>query len=637
MRRRRRSNGENSSVTTASELSGSSSSEDSENRAILRSSSRGLDTVKSSETPKLKKIRHPTIVRNERPVLKNRREKFKAVSHEIRKGKGENSTASENGDTDVESKQSARMRTRARRHDVDSDLIPASISSPKRQKHEIPQAVEDSSSSENDTQLKRPGRKKALEPNTEKDAAIANIIADTGSGRLRQRKVVPSYTDMKQCPTSNCDSQGHLTGRFERHFTIAACPIYHNLTPEKCKANHEAYKRIREEREQEILSEKTTPLHNTRKQLENGTTECQLKYRNAVNEMRKLVEKHESPKAIESSKVIEKREPPLEGLTSKYDLDLFRRAQMIASDELEKEIDKWASTVTNSSPERKIKTIEIGRYEMETWYASPYPEEYVRLSKLYICEFCLKYMKSGTILRRHTAKCVWRHPPGDEIYRKGTISVFEVDGQKNKIYCQNLCLLAKLFLDHKTLYYDVEPFLFYVMTEADVMGCHMVGYFSKEKNSFLNYNVSCILTMPQYMRKGYGKMLIDFSYLLSQREGKSGSPERPLSDLGLLSYRSYWTDVILRYLCGKDSIDEVSIRDISLETAVNPADIVSTLQALQMLKYWKGKHIILKKQELIDIWVKKQEKRKSEFSQQRTIDSEHLKWSPPNKNTTADK
>ena len=31
------------------------------------------------------------------------------------------------------------------------------------------------------------------------------------------------------------------------------------------------------------------------------------------------------------------------------------------------------------------------------------------------------------------AKCVWRHPPGDEIYRKGNLSVFEVDGKKNKV------------------------------------------------------------------------------------------------------------------------------------------------------------------------------------------------------------
>jgi len=52
-------------------------------------------------------------------------------------------------------------------------------------------------------------------------------------------------------------------------------------------------------------------------------------------------------------------------------------------------------------------------------------------------------------------KCDLRHPPGTEIYRDGVISVFEVDGKKNKIYCQNLCLLAKLFLDHK---YDICRF-----------------------------------------------------------------------------------------------------------------------------------------------------------------------------------
>lgn len=45
--------------------------------------------------------------------------------------------------------------------------------------------------------------------------------------------------------------------------------------------------------------------------------------------------------------------------------------------------------------------------------------------------------------------------------------IFKVDGNVNKIYSQTLCLLAKLFLDHKTLYYDVEPFLFYVLTKND--------------------------------------------------------------------------------------------------------------------------------------------------------------------------
>lgn len=81
---------------------------------------------------------------------------------------------------------------------------------------------------------------------------------------------------------------------------------------------------------------------------------------------------------------------------------------------------------------------------------------------------------------------------GSECYiiiacRKEKISVWEVDGKRYKQYCQNLCLLAKFFLDHKTLYYDVEPFLFYVMTIGDAEGCHTVGYFSKVGLLHLQY------------------------------------------------------------------------------------------------------------------------------------------------------
>ncbi len=74
------------------------------------------------------------------------------------------------------------------------------------------------------------------------------------------------------------------------------------------------------------------------------------------------------------------------------------------------------------------------------------------------------------------------HPPGNEIYRHGTISFFEIDGRKNKTYAHNMCLLAKLFLDHKTLYYDTDPFMFYILTEFDAQGFHIVGYFSKVKS-----------------------------------------------------------------------------------------------------------------------------------------------------------
>ena len=103
--------------------------------------------------------------------------------------------------------------------------------------------------------------------------------------------------------------------------------------------------------------------------------------------------------------------------------------------------------------------LQFGPWLLKSWYSGAYPAEYARLPVLYACEFCLKYMSSVNILKRHMVKCKATRPPGNEIYRHGNISVFEVDGYQAKFYCQNLCLIAKLFLDTKTLYYDVEPFL----------------------------------------------------------------------------------------------------------------------------------------------------------------------------------
>ncbi|ORY08532.1 hypothetical protein BCR34DRAFT_463723, partial [Clohesyomyces aquaticus] len=228
-----------------------------------------------------------------------------------------------------------------------------------------------------------------------------------------------------------------------------------------------------------------------------------------------------------------------------------------------------------AGPPSKIKCINFGGWEIDTWHAAPYPEEYSKNKVLYICEFCLKYMNSDYL------KCPAKHPPGDEIYREGKYSFFEVDGRKNPVYCQNLCLLAKLFLGSKTLYYDVEPFLFYVMTENDAFGCHFVGYFSKEKRPSSLNNVSCILVLPIHQRKGYGQYLIEFSYLLTRVEKKTGSPEKPLSDMGLVSYRKYWRLVLCQELLHQKS--PISISTISERTGMTPDDIVSALEGLRAL------------------------------------------------------
>ncbi|KAJ3113591.1 Histone acetyltransferase [Phlyctochytrium bullatum] len=262
----------------------------------------------------------------------------------------------------------------------------------------------------------------------------------------------------------------------------------------------------------------------------------------------------------------------------------------------EKEIEKlrtsgsMTQSVTEISRVKNINKIIMGKHEVETWYFSPYAEEFSQHESIYICEFCLEPYASMKAFERHRIKCTIKHPPGNEIYRKDQISFFEIDGRKQKRYCRNLCLLSKLFLDHKTLYYDVDPFLFYIMTKTDNVGMHIVGYFSKEKQSSEDYNVACILTLPQHQRMGYGKLLIAFSYELSKIEKKTGSPEKPLSDLGLLSYRSFWADTILEKLWKYKG--EITIAELSEETSITPDDIMHTLQNLDLLKYYRGQFII---------------------------------------------
>lgn len=57
-----------------------------------------------------------------------------------------------------------------------------------------------------------------------------------------------------------------------------------------------------------------------------------------------------------------------------------------------------------SGPPSKIKCINFGGWEIDTWHAAPYPEEYSRNRVLYICEFCLKYMNSDFVAWRHKVR-----------------------------------------------------------------------------------------------------------------------------------------------------------------------------------------------------------------------------------------
>ncbi|PWZ03209.1 acyl-CoA N-acyltransferase, partial [Testicularia cyperi] len=200
-------------------------------------------------------------------------------------------------------------------------------------------------------------------------------------------------------------------------------------------------------------------------------------------------------------------------------------------------------------PPRNIERVLYGNFDIKTWYYSPFSREVPPpLRMLWVCEGCFKYMKTYNAFAVHKKLCPHTHPPGRKLYQRGAHIIWEVDGAEQKLYCQNLSLFGKLFIDHKTIYFDVEPFLFYILTDASASFDHPLGFFSKEKNSYDDYNLACIITFPPFQRKSFGTLMIEFSYFLSARQGMLGTPERPLSDLGHRGYLAFWSSVVLRAL-----------------------------------------------------------------------------------------
>ena len=240
----------------------------------------------------------------------------------------------------------------------------------------------------------------------------------------------------------------------------------------------------------------------------------------------------------------------------------------------------------------KVKTItriKFGEFTADTWYYSPYPDGYHNIDCIYYCEYCLNFYVCEEELKNHMEKCTLVHPPGNQIYKDEELDLvmFEVDGFKNPTYCENLCYLAKLFLDHKFLLYTITPFLFYILCKKDEAGYHIVGYFSKNKDFDQGYNLSCILTLPFHQRKGYGKLLINISYELSKIEKRVGTPEKPLSDLGRQSYLSFWTQKIIEFIWEQEGAD-FTIQDIIDGTAIREVDVIDALERVNLIKKVKG-------------------------------------------------
>ena len=89
---------------------------------------------------------------------------------------------------------------------------------------------------------------------------------------------------------------------------------------------------------------------------------------------------------------------------------------------------------------KNVNTLELGKYQMDTWYYSPFPKEMFRdkddvIDVLYVDEFSLNFFTRKEELLRYQKKALLlggdngsggrkdrRHPPGNEIYRCGNLS-----------------------------------------------------------------------------------------------------------------------------------------------------------------------------------------------------------------------
>ncbi|KAF3918828.1 hypothetical protein ABW20_dc0100913 [Dactylellina cionopaga] len=186
-----------------------------------------------------------------------------------------------------------------------------------------------------------------------------------------------------------------------------------------------------------------------------------------------------------------------------------------------------------------------------------YPKEPIKTrepgdSCLYVCHKCLKYTMDPLESRNHDEmRHQIEHPRGVLVHSfdNARYQIYEIDGAiaEHQAFLQRMCLFGKFFIQNKSIWYEFDNFLFYVLVEKkieDTNAFSHCGFFSKEKTSYDENNLSCIILYPPYRSKGLGSALIEFSYYVSKLAGRVGGPEKPISELGKRGYTRYWTKAV---------------------------------------------------------------------------------------------
>ena len=320
---------------------------------------------------------------------------------------------------------------------------------------------------------------------------------------------------------------------------------------------------------------------------------------------------------------------------------------------------------------RTIDTVVLGNISFETWYYSPYPDNVIlpreqngnstrsravfdgdipngaysapspstasvtsaTCPQLHVCPYCFRYTPYVTAYvshLRHHKHIRNENPdtppvPGSstKIYEHDGYAVWEVKGEIEKLYCQNLSLFGKLFLEQKSVFFDTGGFDYYVLIytpperpsrplkkgvhkrgtsySAEDLGLNtqVLGFFSKESPSWDSNNLACILVFPPFQHRQLGKLLMSVSYKLSAwewEEGIIGGPEKPLSEMGRRSYLRFWAERVARFMLGQSADaegerifergkrkrnglrkEEMTVKEIGERTGMLAEDVVAAL------------------------------------------------------------
>jgi hypothetical protein len=210
----------------------------------------------------------------------------------------------------------------------------------------------------------------------------------------------------------------------------------------------------------------------------------------------------------------------------------------------------------------------------------------------FMCPICLCPAKNEAFLNHiHKQYCI---PPGRAIYDSDSLVLYEVDGSKEHKYCSNLWHLSECFLPCKGEMNSkfLKNWLFYALYVKVTTGIQFVGYFSKcktKESDIIINNINCIMTLPNYRKKGYGQFLISLSYELVRRRGVFGTPEKPLTKFGKRSFLYFWKHELKTAFVQANNTHSLTLGSLRQITRMTFEDMIETLCGLNLMYADNGK------------------------------------------------